>query len=164
MRYKQQKENSGECGPVAIYNVMKWLNKNANLNAIKKELKCSRDTGTTIASMIKFLKKRKVKMSHKRPAKMNDVVLGLQQNKCVLYLYQCDAEEGHYVVFTGYKKKYNTIYLKAVNEYRNKKHHLVKYIPIKFYNKKAQKYAGTHFINQKERIPQAWIIKKKKSE
>ncbi len=161
MIYKKQKENSGECGPVAIYNILKHLHIKANFKQIKKLLKHNKKTGTTIKAMINFLKNKNIKISHKRRPKIQDIISALKNKYCVLYLYQYDAEDSHYVIFTNYKFKNNTYYLKTLNEYYNNKHHIIRWVPIQYYKQQAKKYSGVHYIYYHERIPQAWIIKGK---
>lgn len=163
MRYRRQKPRASHCGPLAIYNAMVCLKRKGNLKQLEQDTKCHSKLGTRLTDITHTLAKHGIKAKHVRRVKMPYIIKELQKGSIIIYLYQYAKGNGHYTLFTGTTKKVNTVYLKTVNDcdfcgWETP----VQNVTVKYYNKKAQRWAGSVFRRWRERLPQAWIIRKPK--
>lgn len=163
MRYKRQKPRAGNCGPLAIYNAMVWLKRKCSLKQLERDTNCNNKLGTRLTDITRTLKKYGIKAKHVRSVKMPYVMEELRKGNIVIYLYQYCKENGHYTLFTGCSKKGETDHVKSVNDCNFCSWDTpVQNVVVKYYNKKAQKWAGSVFRRFRERLPQAWVIKSQK--
>lgn len=162
MKYKQQKPNYGNCGPLAIYNAMIWLQRKPRLRDLEFDCKLHPINGTNIIDITKVLKKNQVNFKHHRHIRTIEIIRALQDGCAVIYLYGVSDRSSHYTLFTNATKKRKHWYFNVVNDWYFGWDEPERMVQVAYYRKKIVKL-GPLFRSQGFCNPQAWILKKGKA-
>jgi predicted double-glycine peptidase len=97
LRYNYKQKNDWTCGPAVARVLLYYYDNRMDIQEVVKGLKTTR-SGTTNASLMRFLKKNAVKFRVKKQAALEDIRKYLKKNWVVVAYWIPSHKESHYSI------------------------------------------------------------------